>query len=76
MLGTRGIWEDGWKAAALHRAAHRIKGHFDQDQWELYHVDADRAESKNLAKEHPEKLQALIKAWFEEAQKNNRAAAR
>jgi arylsulfatase len=33
-------------------------------------VDADRAESKNLAKEHPEKLDALIKAWFEEAEKN------
>jgi arylsulfatase len=31
----------------------------------------DRAESKNLAKEYPEKLQALIKAWFEEAEKNN-----
>ena len=29
-----------------------------------------RAESKDLAKEHPEKLQALIKAWFEEADKN------
>ena len=28
------------------------------------------SESKNLAKEHPEKLQALIKAWFEEADKN------
>jgi arylsulfatase len=33
-------------------------------------VDVDRAESKDLAKEHPEKLQALIKAWFEEADKN------
>ena len=30
----------------------------------------DRSESKDLAKEHPEKLQALIKAWFEEADKN------
>jgi arylsulfatase len=33
-------------------------------------VDADRSESKNLAKEHPGKLQTLIKAWFEEAEKN------
>ena len=69
MLGTRAIWEDGWKAVALH-APITGKGHFDQDQWELYHVDVDRAESKNLAKEYPEKLQALIKAWFEEAEKN------
>ncbi len=69
MLGTRGLWEDGWKAVALH-APLTGKGHFDEDEWELYHVDMDRAESRNLAKEHPEKLQALIKAWFEEAEKN------
>jgi arylsulfatase len=69
MLGTRGIWEDGWKAAAVH-APISGKGHFDQDAWQLYHVDADRAESKDLAKENPDKLQALIKAWNEEADKN------
>jgi arylsulfatase A-like enzyme len=69
MLGTRGIWEDGWKAVALH-APISGKGHLDQDVWELYHVDADPAESKNLAKEHPEKLQELIATWFEEAEKN------
>jgi arylsulfatase len=69
MLGTRGMWEDGWKAAAVH-APLTGKGHFDQDEWELYHVDADRSESVNLAKQHPDKLQALIKAWFEEADKN------
>ena len=33
-------------------------------------MDVDRSEAKDLAKEHPEKLQALIKAWFEEAEKN------
>jgi len=69
MLGTRAIWENGWKAVSLH-APTCGKGHFDKDVWELYHVDVDRAESKNLAKEHPEKLEALIKAWFEEAEKN------
>ena len=69
MLGTRALWEDGWKAVALH-APFTGKGHFDQDQWELYHVDADRSESKDLAKEYPEKVQALVKAWFEEAEKN------
>ncbi len=47
-----------------------VKGNFDKDQWELYHVDSDRSESKNLAKEHPEKLKALIDAWFQEAERN------
>jgi arylsulfatase A-like enzyme len=69
MLGTRGIWEDGWKAAALH-APLVSKGNFDKDKWELYHVDADRSESKDLAQDHPDKLEKLIKAWFEEADKN------
>jgi arylsulfatase len=69
MLGTRGLWENGWKASAIH-APTSGKGHFDKDVWELYHVDVDRAEAKDLAKEHPEKLEALIKAWFEEADKN------
>ncbi len=70
MLGTRGIWEKGWKAAALH-APLTSKGHFDKDEWELYHVDADRSESINVAKRYPARLKALIKAWFEEAKKNN-----
>ena len=69
MLGTRGMWEDGWKASALH-APLSSKGHFDNDEWELYHVDVDRSESTNLAKEHPDKLEKLIKTWFEEAEKN------
>ena len=30
MLGTRGIWKDGWKAAAIH-APISGTGHFDQD---------------------------------------------
>ena len=39
------------------------KGHFDQDKWELYHVDVDRSESNDLAKENPEKLEALKKLY-------------
>ena len=69
MLGTRGIWENGWKAAALHAPISGV-GHFDQDRWELYHVDEDRSESKDLSAEHPDKLKALIDAWFEEADTN------
>lgn len=69
MLGTRGIWKDGWKAAAVH-APLSGKGHFDDDVWELYHVAEDRAEAHDLAAEHPEKLQELIDAWFAEAEAN------
>ncbi|KRG72118.1 arylsulfatase [Pseudoxanthomonas dokdonensis] len=70
MLGTRAIWKDGWKAVAVH-APLTSKGHFDQDKWELYHVDVDRSESKDLAAEYPDKLKELQDAWFAEAKKNN-----
>lgn len=69
MLGTRAIWQDGWKAVAVH-APLTGKGHFDQDKWELYHTDVDRSESNDLAKENPEKLEALKKLYDEEAKKN------
>jgi arylsulfatase len=69
MLGTRAIWQDGWKAVAVH-APLTGKGHFDQDPWQLYYTDVDRSESKDLAKENPEKLEALKKVWLDEAQKN------
>jgi len=69
MLGTRGIWENGWFASALH-APITGKGHFDQDQWQLYHVEVDRSESEDLAKKYPDKLKSLITAWDEEARKN------
>src|SRR6478752_2403637 len=69
MLGTRGIWKDGWKASAIH-APISGKGHFDADAWELYHVAEDRSESKDLAAEMPEKLQELVDAWFAEAEAN------
>jgi arylsulfatase len=69
MLGTRGIWKEGWKASAIHSPLSG-KGNFDEDVWELYHLDKDRSESVNLADEHPEKLKELIEAWFDEAEKN------
>jgi arylsulfatase len=69
MLGTRGLWEDGWLATSVH-APLTGKGKFDQDQWQLYHVDVDRSESVDLAKKYPEKLKAMIAAWNEEARVN------
>jgi arylsulfatase len=69
MLGTRGLWQDGWKVSAIH-APLSGAGKFDQDVWELYHVDEDRSESKDLAKQHPDKVKALVKIWFDEAEKN------
>jgi arylsulfatase len=66
MLGTRGIWQNGWKAVTVHGPTSGL-GHFDDDEWELYHVDTDRSEAHNLASDEPQKLRSLIQTWFEEA---------
>ena len=69
MLGSRGIWHDGWKAVTTHPT---ISGwsHFNDDTWELYHTDTDRSELHDLAAEHPDKLRELINLWFAEAGAN------
>jgi arylsulfatase A-like enzyme len=69
MLGSRGIWHDGWKAVTTHPT---LSGwsNFNDDEWELYHTDVDRAELHNLAKEQPAKLRELINLWFAEAGAN------
>jgi arylsulfatase len=70
MLGSRGIWHDGWKAVTNHPT---ISGwsHFDEDEWELYHTDVDRSELHNLAGDHPAKVRELVNLWYAEAGAND-----
>jgi arylsulfatase len=69
MLGSRSIWHEGWKAVTTHPA---LSGwsNFNDDEWELYNTDTDRAEINNLADKHPEKLRELVSLWFAEAGAN------
>ncbi len=69
MLGSRGIWHDGWKAVTTHPT---ISGwsHFNDDTWELYHTDVDRSELHDLAAEQPERLRELVNLWYAEAGAN------
>jgi arylsulfatase len=69
MLGSRGIWHDGWKAVTTHPTISGW-GHFNDDTWELYHTDVDRSEVHDLAAEHPDKLRELVNLWFAEAGDN------
>ena len=70
MLGTRGIWHDGWKAVTRH-GPNTGKGDFMHDEWELYNTEEDRSEAYNLAEEYPGKLRELEALWWVEAGKNN-----
>src|SRR4051794_8249924 len=69
MLGSRGIWHEGWKAVTTHPT---LSGwsHFNDDEWELYHVEVDRSELHDLAAEHPEKVRELVNLWYAEAGAN------
>jgi arylsulfatase A-like enzyme len=69
MLGSRSIWHEGWKAVTTHPT---IAGwsHFNDDTWELYHTDVDRAELRDLATERSEKVRELVNIWFSEAGAN------
>ncbi|MFZ0165282.1 MAG: sulfatase-like hydrolase/transferase, partial [Trebonia sp.] len=70
MLGSRGIWHEGWKAVTTHPT---LSGwsNFNDDTWELYHTDVDRTEVHDLAAEHPEKVRELVNLWFAEAGQND-----
>ena len=71
MLGTRGIWHKGWFANTVHAASPAGWSHFDDDRWELYHIESDRSQCRDLAERHPEKLEELKALWFAEAEKYN-----
>jgi len=75
MFGNRAIWADGWKAVTLHAGRMpwelNVRGDFENDTWELYHVSEDFSESTDLSAEHPEKLEELKQIFEEEAWANN-----
>ena len=43
---------------------------FEDDRWELYHLDTDFAETRDLAQTEPERLKALVDLWWKEAERN------
>ncbi|MDZ7886016.1 MAG: arylsulfatase [Mycobacterium sp.] len=74
MLGTRGIWHDGWFAGTVHPpTASGPKGWsaFDRDRWELFHIATDRSQCHDLAAEQPDKLADLKRLWHEEASEHH-----
>ncbi len=77
MLGSRAIYHDGWKAVAFHPVGPlyddglSINAPFDEDVWELYHVEEDPSETNDLAVAYPDKLRDLVELWWVEARKND-----
>ena len=66
MLGHRGIWHRGWKAVTHHESGTP----FDDDKWELYHLDEDFSECNDLAAAEPKRLKEMVDLWWAEAERN------
>ncbi len=78
ILGSRGVYHDGWLAGVFGPRAPwstDISGVInwdpEKDEWELYNLNEDYSQSKNLAKENPKKLAELKALFDEEATKNH-----
>jgi arylsulfatase len=63
MLGQRSIYHQGWLACTVHPPISGW-GNFDKDVWQLYHLERDRAQTRDLADQEPERLQTLKDLWF------------
>jgi arylsulfatase A-like enzyme len=63
MLGMRALYHHGWLATALHPP---LSGwsNFERDEWELYDLRTDRSQTRNVAGDHPERLEELKGLWF------------
>ena len=79
IMGSRAIYHDGWMASAFGPRAPWLPGmpggirdwSPDDDTWELYHLDADWTQNRDLAQQYPEKLARLRELFAIEAAKNN-----
>ena len=67
MFGHRGLWHQGWKAVSYHPPGTP----FENDTWELFHLDRDFSEVKDLAAKEPDRLAELTRIWWSEAEKHN-----
>jgi arylsulfatase A-like enzyme len=74
MFCNRGIYHQGWTAVTRHGTPWLLGEKsvpLDDDVWELYDTSSDWTQSKNLAKEQPEKLAELQRLFLIEAAKYN-----
>jgi arylsulfatase A-like enzyme len=75
LLGNRALYQDGWIASVRHGRLPWVTGlgsttPFDQEKWELYDLTNDYSQYENVAAKHPEKLAALEKEFWVQAQKH------
>lgn len=73
IFANRGMYKDGWWAASLAFEPWQAeRGKFDPmtAKWELYNLNEDFSQSKDLAKSNPAKLEELKAIWWAQASAN------
>ncbi|MFN6552458.1 arylsulfatase [Mycolicibacterium septicum] len=78
IMGSRGIYHDGWMASARGPRLPWVPGQPpgiatwtpDNDTWELYHLDEDWSQAHDLAADQPEKLAQMREMFMVEAARN------
>jgi len=72
MLGNRGIYHKGWTAVTKHRTPWVATGDMtplDDDVWELYDTNADWTQTRDLARDQPDRLHVMQRLFLLEAAK-------
>ncbi len=77
IFGSRSVYHDGWMAGAVGPRLPWVQGvdpsiltwSPDTDDWELYNLEEDWSQSRNIADQHPEKLQMLKNLFLVESAK-------
>ncbi len=71
MFGNRGIYQDGWYARTIHRAAWEMKprAKLADDQWQLYNTNEDFSLANDVASKNTDKLKEMQALFMKEAEK-------
>ena len=63
MFGHRGLIHEGWKAVAYHPPGTP----YEDDEWELFNLDADFNETNDLSASEQGRLKTMTDLWWEQA---------
>ncbi len=76
VIANQGIYQDGWMANTPPKRlpwvgmGESTADPFNEYEWELYNLNDDFTQSRNLAEENPEKLEELRQVFLAEARRN------
>lgn len=78
IMASRGVYHDGWFASARGPREPWVGGvpaGIRQwspltDQWELFHIDKDWSQARDVAAEHPQRLEEMKALFLTESAKN------